>query len=125
MGLLAILDVLTSSVTMATKLFQSQRTSANNDDDPLPTNFKKMSTEDPTEGIAVRKELESYLNKRMRIAISDGRVIDGLFLCTDRDCNIVLGNCEEFLSQEEVGMLYNNSMLCIIQACLLNFCLFL
>ena len=51
----------------------------------------------------VRKELESYLNKRMRIGISDGRIIDGLFLCTDRDCNIVLGNCEEFLSQDEVG----------------------
>lgn len=52
-----------------------------------------------------KKELESYLNKRMRIGISDGRVIDGMFLCTDKDCNIVLGNCEEFLSQDEVGML--------------------
>ena len=52
-----------------------------------------------------RKELESYLNKRMRIGISDGRVIDGMFLCTDMECNIVLGNCEEFLSQDEVGML--------------------
>ena len=51
-----------------------------------------------------KKELESYLNKRMRIRISDGRVIDGIFLCTDRDCNIVLGNCEEFFSQDEVGM---------------------
>ena len=50
-----------------------------------------------------KRELESYLNKRMRIGISDGRVIDGMFLCTDRDSNIVLGNCEEFLSQEEVG----------------------
>ncbi len=50
-----------------------------------------------------RTELESYLNKRMRIGITDGRVIDGMFLCTDRDCNIVLGNCEEFLSQDEVG----------------------
>ena len=50
-----------------------------------------------------KAELESYLNKRMRVGISDGRVIDGMFLCTDRDCNIVLGNCEEFLSQGEVG----------------------
>lgn len=58
-----------------------------------------------SEADEVRKELQSYLNKRMRIGISDGRVIDGLFLCTDRDCNIVLGNCEEFLSQDEVGML--------------------
>lgn len=52
-----------------------------------------------------KKELEGYLNKRMRIGISDGRVIDGMFLCTDKECNIVLGNCEEFLSQDEVGML--------------------
>lgn len=50
-----------------------------------------------------RKKLESYLKRRMRINISDGRVIDGLFLCTDNACNIVLANCEEFLSQEEVG----------------------
>ena len=50
-----------------------------------------------------RRELEGYLNKRMRIGLSDGRVIDGMFLCTDKDCNIVLGNCEEFLSQDEVG----------------------
>lgn len=56
-----------------------------------------------TEHDEVKKELEGYLNKRMRIGISDGRVIDGMFLCTDRDCNIVLGNCEEFLSKEEVG----------------------
>lgn len=48
--------------------------------------------------------LKSYLNKRMRVAISDGRVIDGNFLCTDRDSNIVLGNCEEFSSQEELGV---------------------
>ena len=55
------------------------------------------------EGSKVREELEGYLNKRMRVSLSDGRVIDGMFLCTDKDCNMVLGNCEEFLSQEEVG----------------------
>lgn len=51
-----------------------------------------------------KRELESYLSRRMRIGISDGRVIDGIFLCTDKECNIVLGNCEEFLSQDEVGI---------------------
>lgn len=61
------------------------------------------AVEENSEDAEARKELESYLNKRMRIGISDGRVIDGLFFCTDRDCNIVLGNCEEFLSQDEVG----------------------
>jgi len=57
---------------------------------------------DATEARAL---LTGYLNKRMRVVISDGRVIDGNFLCTDKDSNIVLGNCEEFFSQEEVGML--------------------
>ena len=47
--------------------------------------------------------LTSYLNKRMRVVISDGRVIDGNFLCSDRDSNIVLGNCEELSSLQEVG----------------------
>lgn len=61
-------------------------------------------TEDSSSHYEARKELESYLNKRMRIGLSDGRVIDGMFLCTDKDCNLVLGNCEEFLSQDEVGM---------------------
>lgn len=56
------------------------------------------------EGSKAREELEGYLDKRMRVSLSDGRVIDGMFLCTDKDCNMVLGNCEEFLSQEEVGM---------------------
>ena len=47
--------------------------------------------------------LTSYLNERMRVTISDGRVIDGRLICTDRDCNLVLSNCEEFLSQEEMS----------------------
>jgi small nuclear ribonucleoprotein (snRNP)-like protein len=64
----------------------------------LPPSSADISAHDQA-----RQELESYLNKRMRIGLSDGRVIDGMFLCTDKDCNIVLGNCEEFLSQDEVG----------------------
>lgn len=50
-----------------------------------------------------KRELEGYLNERMRVRISDGRVVDGMFQCTDKHRNIVLANCEEFLSQEELG----------------------
>ena len=50
-----------------------------------------------------RALLTGYLNERMRVTISDGRVIDGRLICTDRDCNLVLSNCEEFLSQEEMS----------------------
>ncbi|CAB1345254.1 unnamed protein product, partial [Coregonus sp. 'balchen'] len=34
-----------------------------------------------------RQKLESLLNKNMRIRMTDGRTLVGLFLCTDRDCN--------------------------------------
>ena len=47
--------------------------------------------------------LNGYLNERLRVTISDGRVIDGRLICTDRDCNLVLSNCEEFLSKEEMS----------------------
>lgn len=47
--------------------------------------------------------LRGYLNRRLRILLSDGRVVDGNFLCTDRDCNIVIGDCEEFLCRADVG----------------------
>ena len=55
------------------------------------------------EAAKAKELLKGYLNKRMRVANSDGRVIDGNFLCTDRDSNIVLGNCEEFASQKDLG----------------------
>ena len=48
--------------------------------------------------------LKELLNKRLRISLRDGRVIDGHFMCTDNACNIVLSNCEEFLTQADVGM---------------------
>lgn len=54
-----------------------------------------------------RALLTGYLNERMRVTISDGRVIDGRLICTDRDCNLVLSNCEEFLSQEEMSKAIN------------------
>ena len=62
-----------------------------------------MADDSPASASEARALLTGYLNKRMRVVVSDGRVIDGNFLCTDRDRNIVLGNCEEFFSLEEVG----------------------
>ncbi|KXJ15518.1 N-alpha-acetyltransferase 38, NatC auxiliary subunit [Exaiptasia diaphana] len=49
-----------------------------------------------------RKQLESWLNKLMRIKISDGRTLIGSFLCTDKDMNIILGSCQEFVGQPGV-----------------------
>lgn len=44
-----------------------------------------------------RQQLESLLNKTMRIRMTDGRTLVGCFLCTDRDCNVILGSAQEFL----------------------------
>lgn len=42
--------------------------------------------------------LESLLNKNVKIEITDGRTLIGQYLCTDRDKNIVLGGCQEFVT---------------------------
>ena len=44
-----------------------------------------------------RVKLESWLNKNMKIKMSDNRTIIGIFLCTDCHRNIILGSSLEFL----------------------------
>jgi small nuclear ribonucleoprotein (snRNP)-like protein len=45
----------------------------------------------------------------MRVSIIDGRVLVGVLLCTDRDRNLILGNCNEYIGspseQEEFRVL--------------------
>lgn len=45
-------------------------------------------------------KLRSWLNKSLRIDMSDGRVLVGIFLCTDRDANVILGSCTEYLPED-------------------------
>ncbi|XP_014221478.1 N-alpha-acetyltransferase 38, NatC auxiliary subunit [Trichogramma pretiosum] len=45
-----------------------------------------------------RQKLRSWLNRRLWIKMTDGRILIGSFLCTDRDANIILGLCAEYLS---------------------------
>ncbi|CAF3196758.1 unnamed protein product [Rotaria socialis] len=56
-----------------------------------------------------RKKLYDWLNKPMRVSIVDGRVLVGVLLCTDRDQNLILGNCNEYIGspseQEEFRVL--------------------
>ncbi|XP_035221190.1 N-alpha-acetyltransferase 38-A, NatC auxiliary subunit-like [Stegodyphus dumicola] len=49
---------------------------------------------------ALRQRLESWLNKNMKIEMTDGRILIGIFLCTDRDRNVILGSCAEYLQTE-------------------------
>ncbi len=44
--------------------------------------------------------LQSWLNKIIKVKISDGRRLIGSFLCTDREMNIILGSCQEFVYGE-------------------------
>ena len=59
--------------------------------------FKTDGNMDNIEKSEKRKLLESWLNKIMKIKISDGRTLIGSFLCTDQDRNIILGSCQEFV----------------------------
>ena len=47
-----------------------------------------------------RRLLRSFLNKNMKIKLTDGRVLIGIFLCTDKDANVILGTCDEYLNEE-------------------------
>ena len=43
-------------------------------------------------------KLSKWLNRNMRVKITDGRTLVGIFLCTDKDQNIILGSCQEFIN---------------------------
>ncbi|XP_047347466.1 N-alpha-acetyltransferase 38, NatC auxiliary subunit isoform X2 [Vespa velutina] len=47
-----------------------------------------------------KQKLRGWLNRHLRIKMTDGRVLTGAFLCTDRDANVILGSCIEFLSED-------------------------
>lgn len=47
-----------------------------------------------------RSKLESWLNKNMKVEMTDGRTLIGIFLCTDRDINVILGSCSEYLKPD-------------------------
>lgn len=56
-----------------------------------------VHTQELSSSSKARQKLEGLLNKNMRIRMTDGRTLVGLFLCTDRDCNVILGSAQEFL----------------------------
>ncbi|XP_018094996.1 N-alpha-acetyltransferase 38-B, NatC auxiliary subunit isoform X1 [Xenopus laevis] len=57
----------------------------------------RTADSDVESGDTARHKLESLLNRNMRIQMTDGRSLIGCFLCTDRDCNVILGSAQEFL----------------------------
>ena len=67
------------------------------------------STEIDQQVKQARQQINDWLNKPMRVSIIDGRVLVGVLLCTDRDQNLILGNCNEYIGspseQEEFRVL--------------------
>lgn len=43
-----------------------------------------------------RAKLQLWLYRSMRIVMTDGRILIGIFLCTDQAANVILGVCSEF-----------------------------
>lgn len=51
--------------------------------------------DDTPELTAGRAKLQSWLYRTFRIVLTDGRILNGAFLCTDADANVILGMCSE------------------------------
>ena len=57
-----------------------------------------MRSDGQTDG---RKFLKSILNKIIKIQLSDNRILIGIFLCTDKYGNTILGECAEYFADEK------------------------
>lgn len=55
-----------------------------------------------SEELQSRQNLEGWLNRFMRIKMTDGRILIGAFVCTDRDRNIILGSCDEYVNAQDL-----------------------
>lgn len=53
---------------------------------------------EPERIAAGKQKLQSWINQHLKIEMTDGRILIGMFLCTDRDGNIILGSCHETLN---------------------------
>ncbi|XP_076173356.1 LSMD1 domain-containing protein Sbat [Ptiloglossa arizonensis] len=65
-------------------------------DDCVHENGEAVNTKDSP----ARQKLRGWLNRNLRIKMTDGRVLMGVFLCTDRDANVILRSCSEYLSED-------------------------
>ncbi len=67
---------------------------------------KESNSQDnvPHHVLAIKK----WLNKSMKVKITDGRVLVGVFLCTDKHSNIILGSCLEYIDSS--GIILSNNL---------------
>lgn len=78
-------------------------------EDGLSSSVAKMRISDDP-----RAKLKSWLGKILKIVITDGRVIVGCFVCTDRDGNVILENSWEYSQSAFDGKSTINYRLCIL-----------
>ena len=63
-----------------------------------------VPTKQPASGAAdSRAFIRSLLSKLVRVRLTDGRVLVGQFLCTDREANVILGSCAEYVPAESAS----------------------
>ena len=56
-----------------------------------------MATVTATPATITDKEfVRGLINKMLRVEISDGRILIGSLLCTDRDRNLIIGGAAEY-----------------------------
>lgn len=84
------------SIFQATDIQSSS--SANESKEEENTNSNVDDVDDITELRKMR--LSSYINKYMKIEMTDGRILIGTFVCTDKDANVILSACSEFFNTE-------------------------
>ena len=48
--------------------------------------------------------IKSLINKMLKIKISDGRVLVGSLLCTDKDENLIIGSAAEYWGDQDTGL---------------------
>ncbi|XP_011176973.2 N-alpha-acetyltransferase 38, NatC auxiliary subunit [Zeugodacus cucurbitae] len=58
-----------------------------------------------------RCNLQNWLGHTFRVVITDGRVLVGYFNCTDKDANVVLSMCAEYLEEGKDARILGNVMI--------------
>ncbi|XP_065215127.1 N-alpha-acetyltransferase 38, NatC auxiliary subunit [Planococcus citri] len=61
-----------------------------------------------------KMQLMSWINKSMKIEMTDGRILIGTFVCTDKDANVILSSCSELFNTEKTGISEEPRMLGLV-----------
>eukprot|EP00094_Tigriopus_californicus_P011098 TCALIF_10709-PA protein Name:"Similar to naa38 N-alpha-acetyltransferase 38, NatC auxiliary subunit (Danio rerio)" AED:0.36 eAED:0.38 QI:118/0/0.5/1/0/0/2/0/167 len=69
----------------------------------LPNMTPEKTSEMGAQSSPGRALLRSWLNKHLKVVLSDGRILVGVFLCTDQNANVILGSCTESTPEQSEG----------------------